>query len=567
MAESVSSGEIELYEPSTIQFNENIYFAVLGADGAILVAPMNLTNNGVWGTYSDQNVPRFSNPRISAASDNPSFIAAWNRAEYGSPSGSCTSYCSLEDIWYTVRDSNGVVVHSVAKLTNDTPGNEDGYKYPALTALAGDQTILAWTRGGHYNDIYYAVLNSSGTIVRDSQPLSTGSSRDWGPDAVALDDGHIVVAWNGDTPQNPGEHGWIASYFNNETLSGTPVLVRTDPTIDFNWGLDSPASGINPDHFSVRWQNTVTLPAGTYDLRIGSDDGSRLWIDGQLIHDRWNDCCLYWNETVELSAGPHIVKMEMREIDGAAWANLTWSRPPYPVIWYSVMDNNYNLIAGPTALHNPIAGTGGDYVSVTKDQANRAILTWMDYDYSNRQNLYYALLRSNGTVQTQPMIFRSSQAPWPYLTTSFEGSGNASYSWTPPAGVDNRLTLEQSAYSGAANGNAVIDIHYSGRGGQKATGVVLTATLDPRLAYRSDTSGVTPTVSGNTVTWNLPDVRLYDRREFLLQLRVTSGALGDLLPVQLELTSTQPDLNPDDNAASVAVRVDRPLFLPMVLWR
>ena len=549
---------------SNSQFNENIYFAVLGADGAIRVAPMNLTNNDVWGIYSDLNVPQFYNPRISAAGDNPFFLAAWSRFEFGPPAGDCTSYCSLEDIWYTVRDSDGAMVHGVSKLTNDTPGYEDGYYRPALTALAGDKTLLTWTRGGHYDDIYYAVLNSSGMIIRGSQPLSTGSSRDWGPDAVALDDGHIVVAWSGDTPLNPGEHGWIASYFNNETLSGTPVLVRTDPTIDLNWGLGSPASSVNSDHFSVRWQNTVTLEAGTYVFRVGSDDGSRLWIDGQLVHDRWSDCCLYWNNTVELNAGPHIVKMEMREIDGAAWASLTWWRLPYSVIWYAVLDSSYNLIAGPTALYNPVAGTGGGYVSVTKDQANHAILTWMD-NSGNRQNLYYTLLRSNGTVQTQPMIFRNSQAPWPYLDTSFEGSGNTSYSWTPPAGVDNRLALEQSAYSGVVHGDAVIDVHYSGRGGQKATGVVLTATLDPRLAYRSDTTGVTPTVNGNMVTWNLPDVRLFDQHEFILQLQVTSGALGDQIPVHLALTSTQPDLNPDDNVASVAVRVDRPLYLPLAL--
>lgn len=47
----------------------------------------------------------------------------------------------------------------------------------------------------------------------------------------------------------------------------------------------------------------------------------------------------------------------------------------------------------------------------------------------------------------------------------------------------------------------------------------------------------------------------------------TDGAPGDLLPVQLELTSAQPDLNPDHNVAAVAVRVVRSLFLPMVMRR
>jgi hypothetical protein len=29
---------------------------------------------------------------------------------------------------------------------------------------------------------------------------------------------------------------WHGEYFDNPSLSGTPVLVREDPTVDFDWG-------------------------------------------------------------------------------------------------------------------------------------------------------------------------------------------------------------------------------------------------------------------------------------------------------------------------------------------
>ena len=37
---------------------------------------------------------------------------------------------------------------------------------------------------------------------------------------------------------------WKAEFWNNKDLSGSPVLVRSDRTIDFNWGKARPAQGV-----------------------------------------------------------------------------------------------------------------------------------------------------------------------------------------------------------------------------------------------------------------------------------------------------------------------------------
>ena len=86
------------------------------------------------------------------------------------------------------------------------------------------------------------------------------------------------------------DSGWQASYWNNTTLTGSPVLSRTERVIDYNWGESSPAPGtVNADDFSVRWMRTVNLPAGTYRFTLSSDDGARLLIDGQTVLDQWSD--------------------------------------------------------------------------------------------------------------------------------------------------------------------------------------------------------------------------------------------------------------------------------------
>ncbi|MBN1565673.1 MAG: hypothetical protein JXA10_17640 [Anaerolineae bacterium] len=55
---------------------------------------------------------------------------------------------------------------------------------------------------------------------------------------------------------------WNAQIFNNSSLTGTPVIIRLDQGINFNWGMGSPGLGIPNDYFSARWTTTANLAAG-----------------------------------------------------------------------------------------------------------------------------------------------------------------------------------------------------------------------------------------------------------------------------------------------------------------
>lgn len=64
------------------------------------------------------------------------------------------------------------------------------------------------------------------------------------------------------------DEGLKGEYFNNETLSGQPAMVRTDKQIDFDWNSTSPVpSQLDPKGFSVRWTGTIQVPAaGDYPI-------------------------------------------------------------------------------------------------------------------------------------------------------------------------------------------------------------------------------------------------------------------------------------------------------------
>jgi hypothetical protein len=87
-----------------------------------------------------------------------------------------------------------------------------------------------------------------------------------------------------------GQPGLKAEYFANQELQGSPAVVRTDPSVDFDWGQGSPDPKIPPTHFSARWTGTIgPMPAGKpLKLSVTADDGVRMWIDGKPVVDEWH---------------------------------------------------------------------------------------------------------------------------------------------------------------------------------------------------------------------------------------------------------------------------------------
>ncbi|MCB0061329.1 MAG: hypothetical protein KDE19_04420, partial [Caldilineaceae bacterium] len=120
---------------------------------------------------------------------------------------------------------------------------------------------------------------------------------------------------------------WLANYWNNMDLAGTPTVVRSESVLNYEWGTGSPAAGIAPDHFSARWVCTVQMSAGQYRFRTTSDDGIRVFLDDRLIINEWSEHAAQVN-TAELYLvdGQHVIRVEFFEKEGEALVSLTWYR-------------------------------------------------------------------------------------------------------------------------------------------------------------------------------------------------------------------------------------------------
>lgn len=84
------------------------------------------------------------------------------------------------------------------------------------------------------------------------------------------------------------EEGLHGEYFSNVTLTGTPVVTRTDKQVNFGWTLFPPDPKLDLDFYSARWTGKITSPkTGKYKIGLDGNDGFRLYINNKLVIDNW----------------------------------------------------------------------------------------------------------------------------------------------------------------------------------------------------------------------------------------------------------------------------------------
>ena len=124
--------------------------------------------------------------------------------------------------------------------------------------------------------------------------------------------------------------GLSARYFDNMNFTG-PSVSRIDPTVDFDLGIGSPHPAIQPEEFSAVWTGQVQAQfSEAYQFVTRSDDGVRLYLNGQLIINNWTDHGPVTDRSapLELVAGQKYgIRMEWYERIGGATAQLMWASP------------------------------------------------------------------------------------------------------------------------------------------------------------------------------------------------------------------------------------------------
>ena len=296
--------------PTALRDPENPANAVAGLDYQYY--------EGNWGTLPDFN----SLTPAKTGSTNTPALSVRNRDDnFGVR---YTGYVSVPAdgvyTFYTRSDDGSKLLIGSTEVVNNDGGHAEQERSGSIGLKAGVHALTVSYFQGSGGSVLVTSFSGPGI---DKQPISDAAYR-------RVSTGSPPTP----PPANPAGNGTglRAEYFNNKKLKDPAVLTRIDRTVDFDWGDDSPAPGtVRDDGFSIRWTGQIEAPAtGNYTFTTLADDGVRLWVNGVMLVDDWNDHPPRTNvgPSMELTAGQkYDIRVEYFDNESRALAKLSWSYP------------------------------------------------------------------------------------------------------------------------------------------------------------------------------------------------------------------------------------------------
>lgn len=229
----------------------------------------------------------------------------------------------------TVNAGSDVSITLPSGVTLTGTASDDGKPTPPGTLT------LSWTRVSGPGTVTFSAPNAASTAATFSTS-GTHVLRLTASDSALSTSDDLTVTVNPASGGGAGT-GLTGRYYNDSSSGGrftTLAMTRTDASVDFNWSYGAPGSGVQSDRFSVRWTGQVLAPTtGTYRFATTSDDGVRLWVNGQRIINNWNDhgATVNTSSAITLTAGVRYdIRLDYYERSGRAQIQLRWTPPGQP---------------------------------------------------------------------------------------------------------------------------------------------------------------------------------------------------------------------------------------------
>ncbi len=120
----------------------------------------------------------------------------------------------------------------------------------------------------------------------------------------------------------------VSTWSQNLFLPANLKITRLDPGINFTtWSATvSPGTGLSTSYYTARWIGQVQPQySETYYFDTKTDDGVKLWVNGQLIIDGWSYLSTDRVGSITLQAGVlYDIQMDYYQYNGGASAVLSW---------------------------------------------------------------------------------------------------------------------------------------------------------------------------------------------------------------------------------------------------
>ena len=341
------------------------------------------------------------------------------------------------------------------------------------------------------------------------------------------DNGQTCGQWKFIPVTTPGTGTGLAGNYFNGTNFETLKYSRTDANINFDWANGSPNAAVHADLFSARWTGQIQPKySGEYTFYVTSDNGRRLWINNQLIVDKWLDDVSENTGKITLVAGQkYEIKLEYFENNGGATCKLEWSSflqsrevipqtqlypNSLPAVSITSPANNAGFTA-PASI--TITATAGDDGGVAKVDFYNGT-TWIGTDATTPYSFVWtnvvsgtytiiALATDNrgGVTLSSPVTVKVNQPPTISITTPANSTtyvANATISFTATAGdADGSVSKVEYYNGGSLMGSATVSPYTFNWTNVGAGTYTITAKATDNLNAVTTSSAITVIVNAN----------------------------------------------------------------------
>lgn len=254
---------------------------------------------------------------------------------------------------------------------------------------------LSWSagRGAVMHYVYFGdnldtVTNATGATPQakttfDPGPLGLEKTYYWRVDQFDGSKTYKGEVWRFTTMR--AGSGLKGQYYRDMGLQNL-VLTRVDPGINFNWGAGSPDPKVPAETFSVRWTGELEVPfTADWTFTANCDDCVRLWVNGQLLFDKWGQQSgVEWVGTIHLAQGQkYSVVLEYYENTGDARAMLYWSTPS------SLIPYQPKQVIPQGAFSLPVRARSPEPTNGAVDVRQTPVLRWTAGDNAAFHDVYF----------------------------------------------------------------------------------------------------------------------------------------------------------------------------------
>ncbi len=224
------------------------------------------------------------------------------------------------------------------------------------------------------------------------------------------------------------------AFVESSIFTASPLKTRTDATIDSSWNSTTLPTTISTSRFAVRWTGLVQPQyTETYYFTVKSDDGAKLWVNGQLIIDKFvSQSNTEWTGAIDLTGGLlYDIKLEYFFTSGSAQTHLNW---------YS---NSQVKQVIPTSRLYPIAATAVPTV----------VSPQVVYGFVNQPFSFKVVATNAASLSTSYSLGANSGSLPPGLSLN---ASTGLISGTPTQAGDYQVAIVATNSNG--NGSSVLDI-------------------------------------------------------------------------------------------------------------